>query len=201
MNGAVIAAFQQAGIAGSDWVIQRTGDLDGDGTADILWRQNGTGVVGFWKMNGGTLVGFQQIGPVSADWVVHDLADLNGDRRDDIVWRQQGTGLVSAWLMSGNAVVGTGGGWGVGTDWNIRPVGLGAITLAWNDNSGNESGFIVERAPQGMTTYVEVARTPPNVTSYTDRGLPGLNRYSYRVRAFNAATITPPSNEASGAPK
>jgi PKD repeat protein len=62
----------------------------------------------------------------------------------------------------------------------------GAVTLKWADNSSNETGFYVERAPSGSTSYVRVATVGANVTTFTQS--PGSGRYVYRVQAFNATT-------------
>jgi PKD repeat protein len=62
----------------------------------------------------------------------------------------------------------------------------GAVTLRWTDNSQNEQGFAVERAPSGSASFVQVGQTAANVTTYAEQ--PGSGRYTYRVRAFNTAT-------------
>ncbi|CBE68342.1 MAG: PKD domain-containing protein [Candidatus Methylomirabilis oxygeniifera] len=61
-----------------------------------------------------------------------------------------------------------------------------AVTLRWTDNSSNEQGFYVERAPTGTASYVRVGQTGASVTTYTES--PRSGRYTYRVQAFNATT-------------
>jgi hypothetical protein len=74
------------------------------------------------------------------------------------------------------------------------------LTLTWTDNSTNEDGFIIERAPKPdsgsapLTSFAEVARVPANVVTYTDRNLPPSTAFSYRVLAYNAAGKSAPSN-------
>lgn len=75
------------------------------------------------------------------------------------------------------------------------------LTLTWTDNSSNEAGFIVERAPganAAANLFVEIARTPENGATYTDQGLAENQQFSYRVRAFNNAGVSDPSNTAWG---
>jgi hypothetical protein len=64
------------------------------------------------------------------------------------------------------------------------------VTLAWSDNSLNETEFVVERAlkPSGKDTYVYsvCGRTPANVTSF--RESVGAGTYYYRVTAVNSVT-------------
>ncbi|MBL7851202.1 MAG: fibronectin type III domain-containing protein [Cyclobacteriaceae bacterium] len=80
-----------------------------------------------------------------------------------------------------------------------------AINLAWTDNSSDEQGFRIERAPGGTTTFSEIATVAAGVTSYSNTGLGASTSYSYRVRAYNAngnsgytntasaTTFTPPA--------
>jgi hypothetical protein len=57
-------------------------------------------------------------------------------------------------------------------------------TLTWTDNSGNETGFQIERSADG-TTFTQIATVGANVTTYQDSGV--NKAYYYRVRAFNSA--------------
>jgi len=59
------------------------------------------------------------------------------------------------------------------------------ISLSWNDNSQNESGFIVEASLDGKA-YFRLIVLPPNTSSYDSQGLNAATQYWYRVRATNA---------------
>jgi len=74
---------------------------------------------------------------------------------------------------------------------------INSINLNWSDNSGIESGFVIERKTGVGETYSQIAVTGVNVTSYADNGLAESTTYYYRVRATNAAGDSPHSNEAS----
>jgi hypothetical protein len=69
------------------------------------------------------------------------------------------------------------------------------LTLTWPDNSGNESGYRVERKIDSGGTYGEIAALAANSTGYTDFNLAASTTYCYRVRAFNAAGVSGYSNE------
>ncbi|MFW5951180.1 MAG: fibronectin type III domain-containing protein, partial [Gemmatimonadota bacterium] len=71
------------------------------------------------------------------------------------------------------------------------------ITLSWTDNSDTETGFRVERSPDGAGTFAEVTTTGPDVTDYTDTGLEPTTTYDYRVVAFNDAGDAAPTPVAS----
>jgi PKD repeat protein len=63
----------------------------------------------------------------------------------------------------------------------------GRVSLAWTDNSSNEQGFYVERAPAWTTRFARIGQTGANQTAYTDRP-PRGRVYIYRVQAFNGTT-------------
>lgn len=71
------------------------------------------------------------------------------------------------------------------------------IDLAWNDNSGDESGFIVERSADGGATWSVLDSVAADVTTYADTGVaPGATLH-YRVKATNGSGDSAPSNIAS----
>jgi len=86
------------------------------------------------------------------------------------------------------------------------------VVLHWNDASGNETGFKVERRRLPGQDYAFVASLAPNVATFTDNastGLLGGFTYSYRVEAFNAtggsysnealaSTVAPPPPPSDG---
>ncbi|HEX6629032.1 MAG TPA: fibronectin type III domain-containing protein [Gemmatimonadaceae bacterium] len=76
-----------------------------------------------------------------------------------------------------------------------------AINLTWADNSTNEDGFNIERAPDAggvAGTYEQIAAVGPNVTTYSNTGLDANVRYWYRVVAYNGVGASAYSNEVSG---
>lgn len=97
-----------------------------------------------------------------------------------------------------------GGGNGGGGPKPKAPAGLGAahtsstgVALAWNDLSDNEDGFTVERCTgSGCGGFVGIAQVGAGTTNYADGTLTPLTTYAYRVRAFNAAGSSKPSNVA-----
>lgn len=59
------------------------------------------------------------------------------------------------------------------------------MKLQWQDNSGDESGFIVDRSLDG-TSWITINSTADNVTEYIDEDLKYNTKYFYRVAAFNS---------------
>lgn len=61
-----------------------------------------------------------------------------------------------------------------------------SVELKWNDNSGNEEGFIIERTIGMRPTYDIIDSLAADITSYTDTtGLEGSRDYTYRILAYN----------------
>ena len=69
----------------NDWHVVGTGDFNGDGIDDILWR-NDNGVVGEWdgKSNGGFVGDANANILLTNDWHVVATGDFNGDGINDI---------------------------------------------------------------------------------------------------------------------
>jgi hypothetical protein len=71
------------GAPGADWHIAGTGDFNGDGMADILWRTDG-GSLALWQMDGNQIgpagylkIGQTNVGAPGADWnIVQHQYDL-----------------------------------------------------------------------------------------------------------------------------
>jgi hypothetical protein len=70
------------------------------------------------------------------------------------------------------------------------------INLAWTDNSGDETGFKIERKTGAGGTYAQIGTVGANITTFNDTGLAASTAYYYRVRANNASGDSAYSNEA-----
>jgi len=74
------------------------------------------------------------------------------------------------------------------------------VQANWQDNSSNETGFVLERKlNSGAYAALVVGGLGSNITSYTDSTVSRSavdNTYFYRVKAVNAIGDSPYSNEA-----
>ncbi len=52
MNGSRVATSRVVGNMSNDWTVVEVGDFNGDGSSDIIWRNNVTGYAKTWWMNG-----------------------------------------------------------------------------------------------------------------------------------------------------
>jgi hypothetical protein len=73
---------------------------------------------------------------------------------------------------------------------------LDTIALTWTDVA-DETGYRVERSPDGTTGWVELATTGQDVTTYVNATLSPDTTYFYRVIATNDGGDSPASNVAS----
>lgn len=70
-----------------------------------------------------------------------------------------------------------------------------SATLNWTDNSGNETGFKIERKTGAGGSWSEIAAVGANATTYQNIGLDENTAYVWRVRAYNDGGDSGYSNE------
>jgi translation initiation factor IF-1 len=83
------------------------------------------------------------------------------------------------------------------TDLSATAISGTQINLLWSDQSGNETGFRIERKTGAGGTYSEIATVGTNITSYSNAELSYGVTYYYRLRAYNSVGISPYTSEAS----
>jgi hypothetical protein len=145
-------------ISDLSWEIAGTGDFNGDGDTDILWRNYGSGELSgwnvIWYMNNGWTTGFGYLNGISdLDWRIAGTGDFNRDGRMDILWRNYGSGEFSGWnviwYMDGEGIASFGYLYGISDlDWQIVGTGDfnrdGHMDILWrNYGSGEFSGWNV----------------------------------------------------------
>lgn len=83
-----------------------SGDFNGDGTADVLWRHDQTGEVSVWIRDGDHVAAANVLSTVLLDDTrVIGIGDLDGNGREDIVWHNRKRGRYVAWLMDGSSIM------------------------------------------------------------------------------------------------
>lgn len=96
-NGNFVGNYANAAYGvDTGWQVAGTGDFNGDGRDDVLWR-NADGSITSWQgqFNGSFIGG--TVTPIETRWQVVGTGDFNGDGRDDILWRHE-NGTVTNWL-------------------------------------------------------------------------------------------------------
>jgi hypothetical protein len=137
----------------TSWHVAGTGDFNGDGREDVLWRSD-SGQLSDWLAHSNGDGGFTNndanafVGVPTA-WTVAGIGDFNGDGRSDILWRNTSSGQLSNWLgtASGgftandaNALI------GVPTTWTVAGTGDfngdGISDLLWRGPNGEVSDWL-----------------------------------------------------------
>lgn len=82
------------------------------------------------------------------------------------------------------------------SDLKLQNYSANEITLTWNDNSGVEDGYIIERKQSPDTDFSDIDTVDSGIESYSDQSIDQSHNYSYRVRAYKEAGKSDYSNVA-----
>jgi hypothetical protein len=107
------------GTVTSNFVVQGIGDFNGDGNADILWRDTNSGTLSIWYTNGSQVTLSANVGTLPSNWNVVQVGDYNGDAKSDILFLDS-AGDAAVWLMNGSTVSSSLGITNVGTTWQVQ---------------------------------------------------------------------------------
>jgi uncharacterized protein (DUF2141 family) len=124
-----------------NYYIAGSGDLNGDGADDLIWRDRNDGSVFTWMMNGKTLLKKAdgsydadsiKISPgpgqdpvvlaIPENWLLAGVADIDGDQKSDLLWRNLADGSTYVWRMDGTKISSTqqiSPGLAVSGDWEV----------------------------------------------------------------------------------
>jgi hypothetical protein len=156
MNGTTITSARYLDPISEDWQVVDLGDFNGDGKADVLWRNMNAstpdaGQLYIWIMDGPNVVGGTGYTNSQADlgWRVDGVGDLNGDGKSDIVWRKTAAGVdkgaMFLWTMEGTSIIGARYLDPIGEDWQVQGLGDfngdGKVDVLWrNQGPGVDVG-------------------------------------------------------------
>jgi len=181
-NGAIVTASQQ-----------QSSDTFGFPGATEYISANGTSNAILWTIDHGT----SQLRAYNATNLSSELWTSNGNATRDALGSSVKFAVPTP--ANGHVYVGT-------ADHLIvygplsaptAPTALNAVAtnstatyLSWTDNANNETGFSIERSPDG-NIYTQINTVGANVLQYADSAsLSAQTTYFYRVRAFNSYNST-----------
>jgi hypothetical protein len=155
----------------NSWHIAGTGDFNGDGRDDILWR-NDNGAI--FDMLGTSTGGFTSNGDnssvnVATSWHVAGTGDFNGDGIDDVLWRNDSGAIFDMLGTANGGFVNNGDNSFVTVDnsWHVASIGDfngdGRADILWRNDNGAmfdilgtaNAGFI----NNGDSSFLNVATT------------------------------------------
>ena len=149
MNGTQVlnpATTPVSSVPYPQWTIIGLGDFNGDGYADILWRDN-SNTLAIWEMMGTQILNPNATGVGQvAGWSVIGVGDFNGgdfngDGMSDMLWTD-GSGTYAIWEMNGTTILNPSAtGVAVVAGWSVLRVGDfngdGMSDMLWTDGNGS----------------------------------------------------------------
>ncbi len=153
-------------------------DYNGDGKADILWRDTVTGKNQMWLMNKDVKLSNSSLVTMSdVDWKVVGNSDFDLDGNSDILWHHQTNGKVSLWLMDGSTRLSTTS-LVTQTNLNYKVAGIGDFNndgkadIFWRDEvSGKNIIWIMD----GSTRQSVIGQTMLTDVNWKVVGISDLN--------------------------
>lgn len=201
MDGAMQVAgtaLTPSQVEDTDWKVVGAGDLDGDGSSDLVWQHVGDGRVAAWFMSGLTLRSGELLSIARVDdlqWRIGAVSDLDGDGRADLLWRHAGDGRLAIWLMQGQQVLSA---FELGNAWNgllaepdpnwqlvgaadFTGAGTGSRDILWHHQTTGEirvwwmsGSHLVESVPTDPPSVPDVAWQIRAVGDLNGDGSPDL---------------------------
>jgi autotransporter-associated beta strand protein len=171
VNGAFAGSHNIAGISPtSGWTFAGTGDFNGDGTGDILFKFS-NGALLDWQMSNGTFSSQHIIGSVPAGFALVGTGDFNGDGTTDLLIQNTTSGLVEDKIVTNNTaaaptvigVAAPSSGWKIIDTGDFNGDGQTDILwqnsnshalLDWTVSNGQFQGQNVLKAPAANWAYV-----------------------------------------------
>ncbi|HEX6099721.1 MAG TPA: M36 family metallopeptidase [Thermoanaerobaculia bacterium] len=100
MNGTAFDSSVDLLQTGGNWRMVGVADFNGDGSADLLYRNAVDFSMYIAYMNGANLSGTESVVAIpDANWKVVAVGDITGDGYADIMWRHSGTFTTAVWTM------------------------------------------------------------------------------------------------------
>jgi hypothetical protein len=133
-------------------------DVNGDGNADLFWRNISDGNTAIWLMNGTAIAATGFPGGVPLAWQIAGVGDVDADGKADVIWRHSTNGTVAVWLMNGLTITSVGFPGSAPTAWAIHEVGDvngdGKADLVWrNTSDGNTAIWLMNGTAIAATGF------------------------------------------------
>jgi uncharacterized protein (DUF2141 family) len=162
-------------------------DFDNDGDQDAFIGSKSDTVL-FYRNDGGTLTedtGINNPFQGQTGMIAPAFADIDGDGDPD-AFAGRSDGTIDYFE---NLAVPT-----APDALSATAASSSRIDLSWADNSDNETGFVIQRSPDGTAgSWTQIATPAADATSFSDTGLAENTAYYYRIQAVNGNFSSPVS--------
>jgi len=113
----------------ANWSLAGMGDLNGDGTSDVVWYNTTGGNIDLWKIANARWAGSLSVGAHPLGSQPARVGDLNGDGTSDLLWFNPSTGNVDLWKIQN-------GQWAGSVSIGSHPLGYQVAGIADFDHDG-----------------------------------------------------------------
>jgi hypothetical protein len=159
---------------------------------DLSWTDNSNNETSFTLQrapdNNGVAGGYAAVATLAANTTTYANVKVAANTKYWYRLRATSAGGNSAWVVTSVTSL---------AEAPLAPTALTATrttsaltaTLSWTDNSNDETGFLIEQAPDNggaPGTYAQVGTVAANAKTYTASGLTGATTYWFRVASYNA---------------
>ena len=212
MSGVNVIDTRAVSMTASDnhYKVVGTGDINGDGYTDLIWRHDTEGWLAYWLLQNNTVIGAGFLSTnrqADMTWSIKGVGDVNGDGYADLIW-QHTSGYIAVWLMRGPTVLSTQFFSIPSTNdpnWQIVAVGDlnhdGKADLLFQHSAGWLAVWFVNGSTITGTTYLSINQQPDvnwKIRAAGDLDGSGVPRIVFRhqtegwvaVWSLNSATVT-----------
>lgn len=159
------------------------GDYDGDGTDDILMRNNSTGANTIWR-SGNSRTTQRMTRILDLRWRIVGVGDFDGDGADDVFWRHATTGGNAIWsgaLSNAQLPVSN----VTNTNWEVQAVADfdndGKDDVVWHDPTTGASSLWYSANPGSATNLVTITNLAWDIVGAGDLDGDGQADLIWRV--------------------
>jgi hypothetical protein len=101
----LITGASQLGAVGTDWKFSGSGDFNGDGTTDLLLRNDLTGGLQVYNIKDDKIVGTAFLGTIGTDWIYAGVGSIANDSSQNLLLRSTTSGDLESYTIKNNAIV------------------------------------------------------------------------------------------------